>query len=138
MAERDDDPPPLPAGWGQLCTGDGRPYYVYYPTGAVQWERPKPPAAADTETGDSQENQQQQRSPAEGSAATATASAEAANGGGGGGTGGDGVGRYAHEDSAMGEVIMLWLRLSGRKMIEYEQHRAASVWGRERKESYGS
>ena len=48
--EAREGPPPLPRGWGELRTGDGRPYYVYYPTEAVQWERPKPPT--DSEGGD--------------------------------------------------------------------------------------
>lgn len=38
--------PPLPHGWGELRTSDGQPYYAYYPTGHVQWERPAPPESA--------------------------------------------------------------------------------------------
>lgn len=49
-SEAHDGPPPLPRGWGELRTDDGRPYYVYYPTGAVQWQRPKP--QTDSEGGD--------------------------------------------------------------------------------------
>lgn len=106
-AERDDGPPPLPTGWGELRTGDGRPYYVYYPTGAVQWDRPKPPAA-ETEGSDhaGQPPQQQQWSP-EGESAVATPGTGAAGGDGGGGeaTGGrGGVDGYAEEDAARGEV----------------------------------
>ena len=118
-ADGDDGPPPLPAGWGELRTGDGRAYYVFYPTGAVQWERPKPPAV-DMEGADhaahsppQQQQQQQQQRSAEGGSTVATPGAGAADGDEGvgdanlGGDGGGGAG-YAEEDAARGEVRILF------------------------------
>ena len=62
-----DDPPPLPYGWGELRTGDGRPYYVYYPEGTVQWERPAPPKDPenDQQRAPQSAEREQQPSPAE-------------------------------------------------------------------------
>ncbi|CAN0212342.1 unnamed protein product, partial [Discosporangium mesarthrocarpum] len=42
-----DEQPPLPPGWGELWTSDGRPYYVHYETARTQWERPLPPTDKD-------------------------------------------------------------------------------------------
>ncbi len=33
-------PPELPDGWGMLTSHEGHSYYVFYPTGKTQWERP--------------------------------------------------------------------------------------------------
>lgn len=98
-------PPPLPAGWGELRTGDGRPYYVYYPTGAVQWERPKPPAA-DSDGSDEAGQQREEGSSAataEGAAEGAAAVGREAGERGEAGTGGA-VAGYGEEESCRGEV----------------------------------
>jgi hypothetical protein len=34
-------PPPLPEGWGEVRTPEGRVYYVHYPSRKTQWERPR-------------------------------------------------------------------------------------------------
>lgn len=57
-----DELPPLPRGWGELRTGDGRSYYVYYPTGAVQWQRPAPEPKTVTDDVDGSQPEQQSRS----------------------------------------------------------------------------
>lgn len=100
-----DGPPPLPAGWGELRTGDGRPYYVYYPSGAVQWERPKSPV--DPEGGDKQE----QTSPeGEQHPAAVAAAGDEAMGGGGGGAG---VDECVEDDVVRGEVSAVWSAARG-------------------------
>lgn len=101
-------PPPLPAGWGELRTGDGRPYYVYYPTGAVQWERPKP-SAADSDGSDEAEQQREEGSSAATAEGAAAAGGAAAVGGEAGargeaGKGGAAVAGYGEEDPYRGEV----------------------------------
>ncbi|CAN0541511.1 unnamed protein product, partial [Ectocarpus sp. 12 AP-2014] len=102
-------PPPLPAGWGELRTGDGRPYYVYYPTGAVQWERPKPPAA-DSDGSDEAGQQREEGSSAATAEGATAAGGAAAVGGEAGARGeagkGGAVAGYGEEDPYRGESEM--------------------------------
>lgn len=69
--------PPLPHGWGELRTSDGRRYYAYYPNGHVQWERPASPK-------DPESNQQGVRQPADAGQRSSSAEPAAVDGGGDG------------------------------------------------------